>query len=242
MLIIPAIDIRNGKSVRLKQGKVENETIHSDSPFETAKLWKSKGAKRLHIVDLDGAIDNSDINIPLIQKICNELEIKIEVGGGIRDIKKIDFLFNAGAEYVILGTAAIQNPTTLKEALDKYGDEKIIVALDVKDGKVAIKGWKTVAETSAEEFITKMQKLGIKEFIYTDISRDGMLSGPNFNGLKSFLNRGLRIIASGGIKNVNDIIELKKYEGSGLIGAIIGKVLYTDNFDLKKAIEEVENA
>ncbi|MDR1952120.1 MAG: 1-(5-phosphoribosyl)-5-[(5-phosphoribosylamino)methylideneamino]imidazole-4-carboxamide isomerase [Elusimicrobiota bacterium] len=242
MLIIPAIDIRNGNSVRLKQGKIENETIHSNDPFETAKLWKSKGAKRIHIVDLDAALQNSIDNFSIIKKICGEIDVKIEVGGGIRDMERIKNIFSAGADFAILGTAAVKNPEIVKEAVDKYGQEKIIIALDVKDEKVAVKGWKEISEIYIEDFVLQMIEVGIKEFIYTDVSRDGTLSGPDFKGLEKLIDRNLRIIVSGGIKDMDDIIKLKKYESGGVIGVIVGSAMYTGNFDLQKAIKAGENA
>ncbi|MDR2860600.1 MAG: 1-(5-phosphoribosyl)-5-[(5-phosphoribosylamino)methylideneamino] imidazole-4-carboxamide isomerase, partial [Elusimicrobiota bacterium] len=195
-----------------------------------------KGAQRLHIVDLDGAIESSKNNLAIIKKICAEIDMQIEVGGGIRDMQKIKEVFDAGADFVILGTIAVQKPEIVKEAVDKYGSEKIIIALDAKDDKVAVKGWKEISSIGVDDFIADISKIGIREIIYTDISRDGMLTGPDFNGLNRFKSKGFRIIVSGGIKTIDDLIELKNYESCGVIGAIVGSALYTDEFDLEKAI------
>jgi phosphoribosylformimino-5-aminoimidazole carboxamide ribotide isomerase len=237
MIVIPAIDIRKGNSVRLKQGLVERETIHSNDPFETAKLWKSKGAKRIHIVDLDAAIEGQSQNTPIIKKICSELNIEVEVGGGLRDMEKIGEVFEAGASFAVLGTIILQKPEILKEAAAKYGACKIIAALDVKNDKVAVKGWKEISQVSTDDFIASLKKYGIDQIIYTDISKDGMLSGPNFEGLKKLLDRKLKIIVSGGIKTIDDLIKVKGYESGGAIGAIVGSAIYSKDFDLQKAIE-----
>ena len=240
MIVIPAIDIRKGNSVRLKQGLVGNETIHSNDPFETARLWKSKGASRIHIVDLDAAIEGHSQNTPIIKRICSELNIEVEVGGGLRDMEKIGEVFEAGASYAVLGTVILQKLEILKEAVEKYGASKIIAALDVKDDMVAVKGWKEISRISTDEFIASVQKEGIDQIIYTDISKDGMLVGPNFEGLKKLLNRNLRIIVSGGIKTIGDLIKVRENESGGAIGAIVGSAIYTKDFDLQKAIEIFE--
>jgi phosphoribosylformimino-5-aminoimidazole carboxamide ribotide isomerase len=240
MIVIPAIDIRNGNSVRLKQGRIENETIHSTDPLFIAKLWKAKGAKRLHLIDLDGAIAESNQNEKIISEICKSIDIPIEIGGGIRTMEKADKIFKMGASYVIFGTAVIYQPEIVREAVEKYGPEKIIAAVDAKDGKIAVGGWKEVSHISVDEFIMELQSLWIRQIIYTDIKRDGMLSGPDLEGLKKLSKSGMSIISSGGIKTVEDLIELKQYEKDGLAGAIVGSALYTDGFKLEDAIKAVE--
>jgi phosphoribosylformimino-5-aminoimidazole carboxamide ribotide isomerase len=240
MIVIPAIDIRNGNSVRLKQGRVEDETVHSTDPLFMAKLWKAKGAKRIHIIDLDGAISESNQNQEIIKTICKNVDIDIEVGGGIRSIEKVDKVFKMGASFAIFGTAAIYQPELVREAVEKYGPEKIIAAVDAKDGKIAVGGWKEISHISVDDFIIELQSLFIKQIIYTDISRDGMLTGPDFDGLTKLCKSGMSIISSGGIKTVDDLIKLKQYEKDGLIGAIVGSALYTDNFKLEEAIKIVE--
>ncbi|MDR2709716.1 MAG: 1-(5-phosphoribosyl)-5-[(5-phosphoribosylamino)methylideneamino]imidazole-4-carboxamide isomerase [Elusimicrobiota bacterium] len=236
MIIIPAIDIRGGNSVRLVQGKVENETVHSNDPVSVAKLWRQKGAKRIHIVDLDAAIDGVKNNLSIIEKICMEMDLEIEVGGGIRSLERLEKIFDCGADFAILGTAAVQDQEFLREALKRYG-RKIIVGVDVKDGFIAIKGWKEISKIKLDDFVKNISALGINQIIYTDISRDGMLSGPDFKGLEKLSAYGLQIIASGGIKSIDDLIKLKEKNINGLIGAIVGSALYTENFDLAKAIK-----
>ncbi|MDR2426248.1 MAG: 1-(5-phosphoribosyl)-5-[(5-phosphoribosylamino)methylideneamino]imidazole-4-carboxamide isomerase [Endomicrobium sp.] len=240
MIIIPAIDIRQGNSVRLKQGKIDEETIHSMDPVFIAKLWKAKGAERIHVVDLDGAFSGTGQNSKIIKEICNCVEIPIEVGGGIRNMERVNEIFKLGASYVILGTVAVYNPEIVRKAIDKYGAEKIIVAVDAKDGKVAIGGWKDITPLGVSELIEKLKEIGVKEILYTDISRDGMLAGPDFEGLKKLFKSGMRIIASGGVKTVDDLIKLKEYEDDGVFAAIVGSALYTDDFKLEDAIKILE--
>jgi phosphoribosylformimino-5-aminoimidazole carboxamide ribotide isomerase len=240
MIIIPAIDIRQGKSVRLKQGKLDAETIYSNDPLFLAKLWQAKGAERIHVVDLDGAFNCISNNREVIKQICSYINIPIELGGGIRDMDKIDEMFNIGATYVILGTVAIYNPDIIRKAIDKYGQDKIIISIDAKDGKVAIDGWKDVTAIDVFELLKELYKIGIHEIIYTDITRDGMFTGPDISGiskLNEFCNNKIRIIASGGIKTVQDIIKLKKYKN--VIATIVGSALYTNDFKLEDSIKNV---
>ncbi len=240
MIVIPAVDIRHGNSVRLPQGKIDAETPYSQDPVFIAKLWESKGAKRLHVVDLDGALSGTNINKDIIKNICASVDIPVEVGGGIRNMDKIKEVFDVGATYVILGTIAFNNPEIVKKAIDKYGSEKIIVAVDAKDGKVAISGWKNITPIEVSELINKLKEIGVREILYTDISRDGMFTGPDFAGLKKLSESGMRIIASGGVKTIDDLVELKKYEKDGVFAAIVGSALYTDDFKLEDAIEKIE--
>jgi phosphoribosylformimino-5-aminoimidazole carboxamide ribotide isomerase len=240
VIIIPAIDIRQGNSVRLKQGKIDEETIYSKYPVFIAKLWKSKGAKRLHVVDLDGAFSGTSINKDIIKNICAAVDIPVEVGGGIRSMDKIKEVFDIGATYVILGTIAFNNPEIVKKAIDKYGSEKIIAAVDAKDGKVAISGWKDITPIEVSELVNKLKEIGVQEILHTDISRDGMFTGPDFAGLKKLSESGMRIIASGGVKTIDDLVKLKKYEKFGVFAAIVGSALYTDDFKLENAIERIE--
>lgn len=241
MIIIPAIDIRKGNSVRLKQGKINAETIHSNNPVEIAKLWQSKGAKRIHVVDLDGAFSGENINKEIIRQICGSVSVPVEIGGGIRTLEKIEEILNIGASYAILGTVAVYNPEIVKEAVNKFGADKLIVAVDAKNGMVAAKGWEDVTSVSVMSLVTKLKDNGIKEILYTDISRDGMLTGPDYSGLKKLSSTGMKIIASGGIKTVDDILKLKEYEKDGVFAAIVGSALYTDDFNLEEAIKQVEN-
>ncbi|MDR0890773.1 MAG: 1-(5-phosphoribosyl)-5-[(5-phosphoribosylamino)methylideneamino]imidazole-4-carboxamide isomerase [Endomicrobium sp.] len=242
MIIIPAIDIRQGKSVRLKQGKLEEETVYSNDPVFLAKLWQAKGAERLHIVNLDGAFNCINNNKEIIKQICSEVNIPVEVGGGIRDIAKVHEIFDLGATYVVLGTVAIYNPEVIRKSIEEYGSDKIIIAIDAKEGKIAIDGWKDVTAIGVLELLDNLYKIGIKEVIYTDISRDGMFTGPDLAGISQineFCEQKLRLIASGGIKTVQDIITLKQYKN--VIATIVGSALYTTDFQLESAIKDIQH-
>lgn len=240
MIIIPAVDIRQGNCVMLKQGKIADETIYSKDPVFMAKLWKAKGAERLHVVDLDGSFSGNQTNYQIISNICLSLDIPVEVGGGIRNMKRIDDIFTLGASYAILGTVAIYNPDIVRQAIEKYGPEKIIVALDVYEGKVAIGGWKEITPVSTEEMIEKLKDMGVQEIIYTDISKDGMLKGPNVDGLKRIAKASkMNIIASGGVTTIDDVKKIAKLEKYGVKGAIVGKALYTEDFKLEEAIRAI---
>ncbi|HGE70202.1 TPA: 1-(5-phosphoribosyl)-5-[(5-phosphoribosylamino)methylideneamino]imidazole-4-carboxamide isomerase [Candidatus Poribacteria bacterium] len=237
MLIIPAIDIRNGKCVRLIQGKADAETIFSDDPVAMALKWEDKGAEFLHIVDLDGAFSGEPKNLDIVEKIAKSVSIPIELGGGIRDESSIDKVFQAGVYRVILGTSALKNPDFVSEMCDLY-DEKIAVGIDAKDGKVAIKGWTEIEGKIAVDLAVEMKECGVKTIIYTDISRDGMLTGPNIQATKNLAVAvsGVSIIASGGVSSIEDIKKIKELEPYGVTGVIIGKALYTGNIQLEEAI------
>lgn len=237
MIIIPAVDIRQGNCVMLKRGKIADETIYSKDPVFMAKLWKAKGAERLHVVDLDGSFSGNQKNNQIIGNICLSVDIPVEVGGGIRSMDRIDDIFTLGASYAILGTVSIYNPEVVRQAIEKYGPQKIIVALDVYEGKVAIGGWKEITPVAAEEMIEKLKTMGVQEIIYTDISKDGMLKGPNIDGLKKVAKASkMRVIASGGVTTIADVKKIAKLEKHGVIGAIVGKALYTEDFKLEEAI------
>ncbi|MDR3281446.1 MAG: 1-(5-phosphoribosyl)-5-[(5-phosphoribosylamino)methylideneamino]imidazole-4-carboxamide isomerase [Endomicrobium sp.] len=240
MTIIPAIYIRHGNSVKLKQGKISTETIYSTDPVFIAKLWRAKGAKCIHVVDLDGAFSGININREIIKNICTSVDIPVEVGGGIRDMVKIKEVFSLGASYVILGTVAIYQPEIVKKSIEKYGSKKIIVAVDAKDGKVAVDAWKDVTFVGVLELVNKLKEMGIQKILHTDISRDGMLAGPNFVEVEKLLESGLDLIVSGGIKTIDDLIKLKKYKKNKVTAAIIGSALYTDGFKLEEVIKTLE--
>ncbi|AGB40954.1 phosphoribosylformimino-5-aminoimidazole carboxamide ribotide isomerase [Halobacteroides halobius DSM 5150] len=240
MEIIPAIDIKDGECVRLYKGDFAEKTVYGD-PVEMAKLWANKGASRLHIVDLDGALDGQPQNLDLIAEIINEVQLPVQVGGGIRDKKTIKQYLNIGVERVIIGTAAIKNPNLVIDAIDKFGAERIVVGIDAKNGQVATEGWLETSDTSAVELGIKMKNKGVKWVVYTDISRDGTLSGPNIESTKKLAKKtGLQVIASGGISDIEDIRSLKELEGQGVKAAITGKALYSESLDLKEAIEVTE--
>jgi phosphoribosylformimino-5-aminoimidazole carboxamide ribotide isomerase len=237
MMIIPAIDLRGGQCVRLEQGKLEQETIYSKDPVFVAKLFQAKGAKRLHIIDLDGAFAGVVQNLEIIEKICKEVSMPVQVGGGMRKMEIIDKVIGAGASKVILGTIAITNSPLLDAALKKYAD-KIIVAIDAKKGKVAIGGWKDETHVKATDLAILMKKAGIKEILYTDIMCDGMMEGPNLKGIKSMAQKGrMAVIAAGGISTIKDVEKINELAPFGVAGMVIGKALYTETIKLEEAIK-----
>jgi phosphoribosylformimino-5-aminoimidazole carboxamide ribotide isomerase len=236
MLIIPAIDLKNGKCVRLEQGLMDKATVYSDDPATTARHWEAQGAELLHVVDLDGAFAGIPKNLDAIKAIRKAVRMPIEVGGGIRDIATIDALISIGIDRIILGTAAIENPAFVQQACEKFPG-KIIVGIDAKDGMVAIKGWAEVTKVKAVDLAKQMQERGVIAVIYTDIKRDGMLSGPNVDATKT-LAESLRIpvIASGGVSTMKDIQDLMIVRYSGVSGVITGKAIYSGSLNLKEAI------
>jgi phosphoribosylformimino-5-aminoimidazole carboxamide ribotide isomerase len=234
MIIFPAIDIKNGKCVRLLQGRAEDETIYGNDPVEMALSWEKQGGEYLHVVDLDGAFDGESPNEAIVESMAKAVSIPIQLGGGIRSMEKIKRLLeDYGIQRVILGTAAIENTELLKRAVDDYGD-RIVVGIDANRGKVAIKGWVQKTDISAVELGLKVKAIGISTVIYTDIAKDGMLSGPNRQETKEMIDRtGLNIIASGGITDLNDLRQMKE---AGAAGAIVGKALYTGAIKLSDAL------
>jgi len=235
MIIIPAIDLKDGKCVRLLQGKREEVTVYSDDPVSMAKHWVELGAELLHVVDLDGAFTGEQRNFSEIEAIRKAIDIPIEVGGGIRDMERIEKLFSLGVDRVIIGTMAAQNPDMVKIACDNFPN-KVLAGIDAKDGKVAIKGWEEVTELGAVEFALKMEKAGTAGIIYTDISRDGMLTGPNIDAMAQMAYAlKIPVIASGGVSKLDDIKNLMNIEN--LWGVITGKALYSGSLDLTEAIK-----
>ncbi len=236
MEIIPAIDIRNGNCVRLYQGDYDIETVFSDDPVEMAMKWQSLGAMRLHIVDLDGAASGELCNLELITEIANAVLIPVQVGGGIRQMGAIEELLKVGVDRVILGTAAVEDAELVKEACHRFG-QSIIVSLDARDGCLATHGWLKETELKVVEFVRSMAKLRVRRFIYTDISRDGTLTEPNFSAISELVDTTrCPVVASGGISSLGHLKVLKKL---GVAGAIIGKALYTDQINLKQALAAV---
>jgi phosphoribosylformimino-5-aminoimidazole carboxamide ribotide isomerase len=240
MLIIPAIDLKEGKCVRLEQGLMDKATVYSDDPATTARHWESQGAEILHVVDLDGAFAGVPKNLDAIKAIRAAIKIPIEVGGGIRDMATIKTLVTIGIDRIILGTAAIENPAFVQEACNAFPG-KIIVGIDAKDGMVAIKGWAEVTKVQAIDLAKQMQEYGVIAVIYTDIKRDGMLSGPNIEATQA-LAKALHIpvIASGGVHTMKDIENLLRIRYSGVSGVITGKAIYSGSLDLKEAITFVK--
>jgi len=237
MIIIPAVDIKDGKCVRLLQGRMEDETVFSDDPSEMAKRWSDDGAEIIHVVDLDGAFAKSPQNLASIKKIVESVDSDIQVGGGIRDDKTIQMYMKLGIKRVVIGTQAIRNPSFLMKACQAYPD-RIVLGIDARNGMVAIEGWAETTQTSAIELARQCEDYGLAAINFTDIVRDGMQSGPNLEQTK-LLAQSTRtpVVASGGVSTLKDIKEIKKLEGFGVIGAITGRALYSGTLNLKEAIE-----
>ncbi len=234
MIIIPAIDLKDGNCVRLTQGKKDAQTVYSRDPVATAKKWESNGAKLLHIIDLDGAFSGNQKNLEAIIKIRKAIKIQIQVGGGIRDIGNVLNLFSAGINRIIIGTKAIEDPEFLTYLCNKYPG-KILIGIDAKNGMVAIKGWEEVTQVSAIDLAKRLEMVGAAGIIYTDISRDGMMIGPNIEATRDMVESvKIPVIASGGISSIDDIKNLMKIKN--LWGVITGKAIYTGSLDLKEAI------
>lgn len=237
MILLPAIDLYEKKVVRLTRGDYARMTVYNDDPVAQAAQFQEAGAQWLHTVDLEGAKDGSTPNYSVIEAICKETDLKVEIGGGIRSLDTIRKYLDAGVERVILGTKAVTDPAFLEESLDKFG-RHIAVGVDIKDGKIAIKGWLETAQDSVEDFFTKLCKLGVSTVICTDVSKDGMLAGTNVDLYRQLSRKfALDLIASGGVSSREDLARLKEL---GLYGAILGKALYTGALDLKTALKEME--
>ena len=233
MNIIPAIDLIGGKAVRLVKGDYEKVTVYSDDPAAVAESFEKAGAKYLHVVDLDGAKDDTTANFETIKGIIERTDLSVEVGGGIRTLERVRQYIDVGVDRVIIGTAAVTDPDFLSEAVSLYG-ERIVVGVDIKDGFVAIKGWLEISELSCKEFCKKLQELGVRTIICTDISKDGMMSGTNRELYRELYDEfELNIVASGGVSSMEDIAVLSNM---GLFGAIVGKAIYTGVINLSEAI------
>ncbi len=236
MIVIPAIDLKQGKCVRLLQGRMEDATIYNENPAGQAKAFEEKGAELIHVVDLDGAFEGRPMNLDSIKAILATVKIPIEVGGGIRTMDTIDLLLNAGVSRVILGTAALEVPGLLVLACKKYPG-RVVAGIDAKDGKVAVRGWGDVSNVTALELAKKMEDAGVRAIIYTDISRDGMLTGHNFEATTALAKAvSTPIIASGGVKDLDDVKALLAVKDMGIEGVITGKAIYQGTMDLEEAI------
>jgi phosphoribosylformimino-5-aminoimidazole carboxamide ribotide isomerase len=236
MIVIPAIDLKEGKCVRLLQGRMEDATVYSDNPCETAKSFEALGAELIHVVDLDGAFAGEPRNLESIKSILSCLHIPIEVGGGIRDLSTIGRLLGLGVSRVVLGTAALEVPGLVVLACKKHPGQ-VVAGIDAKDGMVAVRGWGSVSGVKAEDLAKKMEDAGVRAIIYTDISRDGMLTGHNIEATMNLASHvTIPVIASGGVKDLDDIRALMDVERFGIEGVITGKAVYTGALDLKEAI------
>ena len=240
MLIIPAIDLKEGKCVRLQQGLMDKATVYGDDPGAMAKHWQDQGAELLHVVDLNGAFAGVPKNLDAIKAIRKAVTMSVEVGGGIRDLATIETLVSIGIERIILGTAAIEDPQFVADACARFPG-RIIVGIDAKEGLVAIKGWAEVTQVKAVDLALRMQDHGVIAIIYTDIKRDGMLSGPNVEATRD-LAKALHIpvIASGGVHTMKDIENILAVRHAGVTGVITGKAIYSGSLDLKEAITFVK--
>jgi phosphoribosylformimino-5-aminoimidazole carboxamide ribotide isomerase len=238
MKLFPAIDIKNGQCVRLKQGSFKEVLVYSDTPLGIAQQWEAYGASFIHIVDLDGALVGHSVNDEVIRSIVENVKIPVQVGGGLRTIKDIDNKLSLGVNRVIIGTKAVNEPAFIKDVIATFGADRIVVGIDAKDGMAAPEGWEKVSKSSAISLALQMKEYGIKTIVYTDIARDGMLQGPNISYTGKMVEEtGLNIIASGGISSMKD---LEMVQQINAYGAIIGKALYEEKIDLKQAVRIFE--
>ena len=235
MEVIPAIDLKDGACVRLYQGDFEQTTVFSTDPAETALRWQSAGAPRIHVVDLDGSRSGIPANLESIQAIAGAVSVPLQVGGGVRTVETAQALLEAGVERVVLGTAAVEQPELVKQICGQWGAERVVVAVDARQGRVAIRGWTEDTPVDATELVKEMAVLGPQRFLYTDISRDGTMTAPNFGAVAAMVqNTGLAIIASGGVTSLDD---LRRLAQTGAEAAIVGRALYEGSLDLSEAIE-----
>ncbi len=233
MKLFPAIDIKGGECVRLKQGVFSDATVYSKNPVMVAREFESMGASFIHLVDLDGSTAGYQVNAEVIMAIASEVSIPVELGGGIRSLDDIKRLLDLGVYRCIIGTMAVEKPEFVADAIKRFGTDHIVVGLDAKNGFVATHGWEKVSTVSAVSLGKTMKEMGVKTVIYTDISKDGMLSGPNFDKTKELMDEtGLDIVASGGISSIDD---LKKLDELGIYGAVMGKAIYEKKIDLREA-------
>jgi len=237
MEVIPAIDLKDGRCVRLFQGDFAQKTVFSDDPLAMAKSWQNQGGHRLHLVDLDGAIQGKPVHLKVITSIVRELDIPVQVGGGIRDLATADTWLNAGVDRVVIGTAAVSNPDMVSEICQKHGRERVVVSVDAKDGLVALRGWRETSSITVLELANQMVDLGVVRLLYTDISRDGALTGPDLATNSRLVEEtGLAVQASGGVASVEHI---KGLLPTGVEGVIVGMALYTGTVNLAEAVAAV---
>ena len=240
MEVIPAIDLRGGKCVRLYQGDYAQETVYSDDPLETALRWVDMGATRLHIVDLDGARDGSPANLAAVERISSAAGVPVHLGGGIRDMDTAHAAIDAGVSRIMLGTAAVEDADLISTLLSEIGNERVIVSVDAKDGRVALHGWLQGSDALATDLVADMAAKGVKRFLYTDISRDGTLTEPNFEAIGELASQEaeIHLIAAGGIATVE---HLQRLADLGAEAAIVGRAIYTGDINLREAIAVIGN-
>ena len=237
MIIIPAIDIKNGKCVRLFQGKMDTETVFSDDPAAMARRWEKEGAEIIHVIDLDGAFEKSPQNLHSIKKIIESIKVPVQVGGGIRNIDTIKLFLDLGVTRVVIGTEAVKNPQLVKDAC-KLFPKQIIVGIDARNGLVAIEGWAQTTKIMAVDLAKKSENCGVTAINFTDIQRDGMQTGPNIIETRHLAEAvSIPVIASGGVSTIEDIISLIPLKAAGVVGVITGRALYSGTLSLREAIE-----
>lgn len=241
MEVIPAIDLLDGRCVRLYQGDYEQSQVFDNNPIEVARQWEEQGATRLHVVDLDGAKQGKPVNLPAIAAIAKAVSIPVQVGGGLRDRPSVAQLLDLGVDRIILGTVAIENPPLVSQLCQEF-PHQIVLGIDARNGKVATRGWLETSEIDATDLAKQMSELGIAAIIYTDIHRDGTLSGPNMPALRELANAvEVPIIASGGVSSLTDLLSLLSLEPVGVTGVIVGRALYTGDVNLSEAVRAIGN-
>ncbi|MBK6796703.1 MAG: 1-(5-phosphoribosyl)-5-[(5-phosphoribosylamino)methylideneamino]imidazole-4-carboxamide isomerase [Acidobacteria bacterium] len=242
MIIIPAIDLRGGRCVRLTQGQATAETVYSQNPVVVAKRWCDEGAEILHIVNLDAALSNDDERtLKALERILYEVNIPVQFGGGVRSLDDVRRLDELGATRIVIGTTAIENPVLLSHIIDEFGST-IVVGIDARDGKVALRGWEKISNIEAVDLALKVSEMGVERIVYTDISRDGMLSGINLEATRQIAETsGVKVTASGGVASLDDIYAVKELEQYGVDSLIIGKALYEGVFTLEEALDAADS-
>ncbi|MEO1669493.1 MAG: 1-(5-phosphoribosyl)-5-[(5-phosphoribosylamino)methylideneamino]imidazole-4-carboxamide isomerase [Cyanobacteria bacterium J06631_2] len=239
MEVIPAIDLLDGKCVRLYQGDYDQASVFSDNPVEIARQWAAEGATRLHVVDLDGAKEGKSVNLSVIEAIARAIKIPVQVGGGLRDRTGVTRLLETGVQRAILGTVAVEKPELVTELCQEFSNQ-IVVGIDARDGMVATRGWLETSEVAATDLAQRMAKQGAAAIIYTDIHRDGTLSGPNMEALRELAEAiDIPVIASGGVSSLTDLLSLLSLESVGVNGVIVGRAIYTGDVSLKEAVRAV---
>ncbi len=231
-LVIPAIDIRDGRCVRLHQGDYDEETVYFEDPVKMAKLWRVQNARTLHVVDLDAARGDDEDNGAVIRELCSALDIPVQLGGGIRSMEKIEAALDMGVYRVILGTAAVRNPDLVERAVDRFSAQRVVVSIDARDGDVKVQGWTEGSGVDAVAFAREMEGRGVRRFVYTDISRDGTMEGPNIDAYRT-LGRSLseaKITASGGVGDYEDLLDIQTLQPYGIDSVIVGTALYENRF------------
>jgi len=238
MLVIPAIDISEGKAVRLRQGDMAQKTVYGE-PVDFAVRWQQAGSRLIHVVDLDGAMAGRPANLAAVRRIVEAVDVPVELGGGLRTVDDVGRVLELGVRYAVIGTAALRGEQVVAECVRRF-EERVIVGIDARDGKVAVQGWTEGSRVEAVQLARRVQALGVRRIIFTDIATDGMLQGPNLAALRQMAESlTMEVVASGGVTTIEDLLRLRELESLGVIGAIVGRALYEGNIDLAEAISKV---